>query len=265
MRHLVFYSGGLASWRVAYDLHKQGKDTHVLFTDTYLEDRDLYRFILEGFQILYGADLSFELGLIKDLPEPYEDLRRRKEILHQVSITVMASCNKVTWIGDNGQDVWDQFYNAKFLGNSRIAPCSKFIKQELAAAVLKDKYSSDDTVLYLGIGWAEAHRAKAPKANYAPFQVEMPLINEPYYTNEDHIALLDSLGVTVPRLYLQQFSHNNCGGFCVRGGQGHFKNLLEKNPKLYAYHEARERESSWIGVRSLTRFYASKLIKKITT
>lgn len=34
----------------------------------------------------------------------------------------------------------------------------------------------------------------------------------------------------------------NCGGFCVRAGQGHFANLLEKNPKLFLYHEQKEQE-----------------------
>jgi hypothetical protein len=38
------------------------------------------------------------------------------------------------------------------------------------------------------------------------------------------------------------FSHNNCGGFCIKAGQGHFKLLLEKMPERYAYHERKEQE-----------------------
>jgi hypothetical protein len=38
------------------------------------------------------------------------------------------------------------------------------------------------------------------------------------------------------------FSHNNCGGFCVKAGLAHFRNLLEKMPDRYAYHEAKEQE-----------------------
>ena len=34
----------------------------------------------------------------------------------------------------------------------------------------------------------------------------------------------------------------NCGGFCVRAGQGHFVNLLEQNPQLFLYHETKEQE-----------------------
>ena len=38
------------------------------------------------------------------------------------------------------------------------------------------------------------------------------------------------------------FSHNNCGGFCVKAGQKHFKLLLEKMPERYKYHEGKEEE-----------------------
>lgn len=34
----------------------------------------------------------------------------------------------------------------------------------------------------------------------------------------------------------------NCGGFCVRGGQGHFANLLKHNRDLFLYHEQREQD-----------------------
>lgn len=36
------------------------------------------------------------------------------------------------------------------------------------------------------------------------------------------------------------FAHNNCGGFCVRAGQGHFINLLQKKRDLYLFHEQKE-------------------------
>ena len=38
------------------------------------------------------------------------------------------------------------------------------------------------------------------------------------------------------------FPHNNCGGFCVKAGQAHFKHLLEQMPERYAYHENKEQE-----------------------
>ena len=53
---------------------------------------------------------------------------------------------------------------------------------------------------------------------------------------------LNDLGIETPKLYKLGFSHNNCGGFCVRAGQGHFKNLLEQKPELYKHHEEKEQE-----------------------
>lgn len=38
------------------------------------------------------------------------------------------------------------------------------------------------------------------------------------------------------------FTHNNCGGFCCRAGQGHFARLLEKFPDRFAYYEDKEEE-----------------------
>ncbi len=37
-------------------------------------------------------------------------------------------------------------------------------------------------------------------------------------------------------------AHDNCGGFCVKAGQAHFKHLLEVMPERYAYHEQKEQE-----------------------
>jgi hypothetical protein len=38
------------------------------------------------------------------------------------------------------------------------------------------------------------------------------------------------------------FSHNNCGGFCVKAGQGHFALLLRQLPEVYAHHEQKEED-----------------------
>ena len=53
--HLVFFSGGSASWYVANRVKQQyGKESlHLLFTDTLIEDNDLYRFIIETASKLY--------------------------------------------------------------------------------------------------------------------------------------------------------------------------------------------------------------------
>lgn len=46
-------------------------------------------------------------------------------------------------------------------------------------------------------------------------------------------------GIRKPRLYGMGFVHNNCGGMCVRAGQGQFAMPLDKRPALYMKHEAK--------------------------
>ncbi len=66
---------------------------------------------------------------------------------------------------------------------------------------------------------------------------EEPLIDKP-----DMLKALEAEGIAVPRLYSMGFPHNNCGGFCIKAGQAHFKLLLEKMPERYLYHEGKEEE-----------------------
>ena len=60
---------------------------------------------------------------------------------------------------------------------------------------------------------------------------------------KSHISkALKELGVDRPRLYDLGFSHNNCGGFCVKAGLGQFAHLLKVLPERYAHHEQKEHE-----------------------
>jgi len=65
---------------------------------------------------------------------------------------------------------------------------------------------------------------------------------EPYLTKTDMLMLLQETGIKPPRLYDLGFSHNNCGGFCVKAGQTQFKLLLQTMPQRYAEHEQQEEE-----------------------
>lgn len=204
MKHIVFYSGGLGSWATAKRvIERHGKEnTILLFTDTKMEDEDLYRFL---------DDTEKDFGM------------------------------KITRIAD-GRDVWEVFKDSRLIGNSRIAPCSHILKQKAASKWIKANFTPDEAVLYLGIDWTEEHRTVAPTKNWHPYKVEFPMCEEPYLTKNDVMNELKKTGIKLPRLYEKGFSHNNCGGFCVRAGQGHFANLLKQMPDRYAYHEKKEQE-----------------------
>ena len=53
---------------------------------------------------------------------------------------------------------------------------------------------------------------------------------------------LEDRGIVPPRLYRMGFDHNNCGGGCVKAGQGHFVRLLDRLPDVFATWEAKEQE-----------------------
>lgn len=204
LKHIVFYSGGIGSWAAAKRVAaKYGTDDLImLFTDTLIEDEDLYRFIDETTKEIGGQFVRVA----------------------------------------DGRDPWEVFRDKRFIGNSRIAPCSHVLKQETARKWITENFKPDECILYLGIDWTEMHRTAAPVKNWAPYTVKFPMCEEPYLTKIEMLEMLDKTGIKRPRLYEMGFAHNNCGGFCVRAGQGHFAKLLEMMPERYAYHEQKEEE-----------------------
>lgn len=204
MKHIVMYSGGIGSWAATKRVVKQhGKENVILlFTDTLIEDEDLYRFLQETSE-QFGCEL--------------------------------------VWLKE-GRDPWQVFKDVKWIGNSRVAQCSHLLKQKPSAQWIKAHFKPDECKLYVGIDWSEEHRLSSIVKHWEPYEVESPMCNEPYLSKTDMIAQLEQDGIEQPRLYKMGFSHNNCGGFCVRAGQAHFINLLKQKRDLYIYHESKEQE-----------------------
>lgn len=205
MKHIVFFSGGIGSYFTAKRvINKFGnQNVELLFTDTLIEDEDLYRFIEEA-----AAKLNARLIKIAD-----------------------------------GRTPWEVAKDVKFIPNSRIAQCSHLLKQKTAEKYIKENYLPDECILYLGIDWTEQHRQSAPIKNWNPYIVKFPLCEEPYLDKSEMLRILaEEDKIEIPRLYKLGFYHNNCGGFCFRAGIGHFKNLLEQMPERYQLHEKKEQE-----------------------
>lgn len=219
--HVIFFSGGKSSFTVAHLVKERyPRDNIVLyFTDTKWEDDDLYRFINEASDKLQLPMLTQSMGI-----------------------------NPIQLM-----------YKQKVLFNSRIGQCSTILKMKTAADYLKknkrpaihewrnEQYLkapfepsqegfAENTTLYFGIGWDEAHREGPIRKNWQPFNIDMPLIEE-VIDNEEVLKLYD---IRRPSLYDKGFVHNNCKGRCVKAGQGHFKNLYEKDPELFAEYKAQE-------------------------
>lgn len=196
------YSGGIGSWGAAWRVLNRYPETKpvLLFADTLIEDADLYRFLEEG-----AAALGCEL----------------------IKIT-------------EGRTPWEVFRDVRFLGNTRVDPCSRVLKREPLRRWLETNCDPGDTIVHLGMDYTEIHRYERAQPHWKPWMIAAPLCEPPYPSKRDIAAALSEFGIAPPRLYALGFPHNNCGGGCVKAGQGHFARLLRKLPAVYDEWERNE-------------------------
>jgi len=204
MKHVVMFSSGIGSWGAGKRVAaKHGKEnTILLFMDTKIEDEDNYRFLHEA-----ADNIGGELVVLAD-----------------------------------GRDPFQVFKDVKFMGNSRVDPCSKILKRELADKWIAKNFTVDTVRVYVGIDWTEEHRYTRMAARKLPWIYEAPLCNEPYMTKAQILEWAKSEGLEPPRMYLHGFQHANCGGFCIKSGQAQFKKLWETWPDRYLEMERKEEE-----------------------
>jgi len=219
-RHVVMLSGGIGSWaagkRVA---QKHGSNNlTLLFCDTLIEDWDCYRFLDDAV-----ANLGGEFVRLCD-----------------------------------GRDPWQVFRDEGTIANTRVDLCSRILKRDLSDKWLAEHCEPADTIVYLGIDWTEIHRfdnrhGRGAKNRYAKngWICEAPLCEPPYLDKRDLLAWASREGLTPSRAYEQGMSHDNCGGFCVKAGVGHFAQLLKMRPEIYRHHE--EQEAAFPGDRTILR------------
>lgn len=180
LRHVVMFSGGVGSWAAAKRVAARYGTTGLtlLFTDTLMEDEDLYRFLPQA-----AANVGGELVMIAE-----------------------------------GRTPWEVFFDERFLGNSRIDPCSKILKRQMADRWLAFNRHPSDTVVYVGIDWSEEHRftrLRDRKFAGGGWRYEAPLCEPPYLTKAQMFVEMKTV-IPLPRLYAMGFEHNNCGGFCIK-------------------------------------------------
>lgn len=172
----------------------------LLFADVLIEDEDLYRF---------NDDVAAHLG---------------------VPITRISK----------GLTPWELFDKQGMIGNSRSPLCSVMLKREPLDEWHRANCLEFSTTLYFGMDWTEAHRLESLRQRYPTWRCEAPMCEEPAWDKCKMLAELKLLGIRPPALYAFGFPHNNCGGFCVKGGQAQFALLLRTKPDRYAWHEAQE-------------------------
>lgn len=235
------FSGGVGSWAAAKRVvERHGTDDlTLLFCDTRMEDEDLYRFLYEAACNVFGVrSLSMALEVAQSTVAAEAARGDGSELL--LFASPWQRGRGLVWLSE-GRTPWDVYRDERIL-TQRFDPCSKLLKRERADTWIAQRFTPDDCIRYVGIDWTEEHRLTRLRERLAPWRVEGPLCNAPYVTKDDCLAWLRREGIEPPRLYGMGFSHNNCGGFCIKAGQGHFARLLRAMPERYAYHEQKERE-----------------------
>jgi hypothetical protein len=204
VKHVVQYGGGVTSWLVARRLVDEHgpENVVVLFADVKAEDEDLYRF---------NADVEGNLGL------------------------------KLTVVCD-GRTPQQVLRDVRWIGTAKVAPCSHLLKQVPCREWLTANTDPADTVLYVAIAWWESDRLPAIQKAWAPWTVEAPLCDPPYLDKRACIDEVRRAGMVEPRLYALGYEHNNCGGTCVRAGQGQWAHTLRVFPERFASWEQFEQE-----------------------
>jgi hypothetical protein len=221
MKYLISFSGGLGSfWSAKKMVDQYGKNNVIaLFIDVGWEDDDLYRFIHQTINVL-----DIKLIYVK-APYTPPELMKKENVIY----------------------------------NNRMANCTSILKMRLFKSILLNKdfkclgevfklntlivkgieflgtLTSINYNLVMGIDYTEAHRCQPIEKNYSKYgyTVLFPLVDDKNYHRKHIYDYLTKNCIEIPKMYKLGFSHNNCGGRCVKAGQGHFKKLLEKLPDRF--------------------------------
>lgn len=200
---VVQFSTGIGSGEVAYRaVAKYGVGNVVLLTaDTRVEDDDNWR---------YAREVHADLGH----PE----------------WVVLADGRTPMQVGRDKRCV----------PSNRMPVCSIELKIKLLRTHIDKRWTPESVDIMLGFDWTEEHRLTAALPYWQPYTVECPLMDPPYLAKPQLLARSRERDIEPPRLYAAGFSHANCGGGCVRGGQAAWRRLLFWNPERYAEWEAEE-------------------------
>jgi hypothetical protein len=197
MQYIVSLSGGVASAVAAERaIQRYGRGNVTLwFADTSWEDEDLHRFI-GNCMARWGGELV-----------TYTDGRTPLQVAEDRTI----------------------------IPNQRRAPCSVSLKTDPFRAFLRE--TSKPVTVLLGLDWHEPHRLARPKAIHEAtpgVTVDYPLLWKPLEYRPYQQVVRDDWGITPPRLYELGFSHNNCGGRCVKQGIAEWLRLRKHFPERFA-------------------------------
>ncbi len=265
-RRYTMFSAGQGSYRAAMidRLRNPSAEFGLVFTDTLYEDADAYRFLIEAAAQVLGRNLNWTVK-VEEFPDyrvsadvPIEEYHGNSEwraFLADLRDRACEALPELVWLVE-GRDPWEIFRDGRFLGNSLVDPCSRVGKREIADAWrMGNCYRTGEMFGHadhfaVGIGEHEAHRfddnkggGLGPRMFADGWLYHAPLMTEVGPGEESlFFAPLGHIGPAEPRLYGMGYTHNNCGGFCIKAGQAHWANRFRVSPERFAYDAMMERK-----------------------
>lgn len=198
----------------------------LLFNDVLAEDADTYRFLIEGAAIILDQPVPDALGDVLLLPPltSAENVERRRVMLAQIRERVMAALPGFVWLAD-GRTPWEAWRDARFIGNSRTAHCSAWLKARVGDAWVAQH--APHAALEYGMYFDEAHRILKLEAVKA--QDIGRALHDSGLLHSDIAQVAARHGLSLPQQYADNFTHANCSGLCCRAGKEHWAQKFAQN------------------------------------
>ena len=194
--NVVSFSSGLSSALTAVRvMERYWKGlTRLVFMDTLFEDEDNYRFMTD-----FERRFDVEIIRLTEGRNPYE-------VSHDESV----------------------------IPNQKLAPCTFRLKIDIFRAWLSEH--EKPLTVHIGYDFAEMHRCEATRRNYEAlgYTVDFPLLWLPIEYRPYTQVCRQDWGIEPPRMYELGYTHANCGGRCVKQGQGDWLRTLANFPERYA-------------------------------
>ena len=205
--NIVSFSSGLSSaltaWRV---FDRYGKDnTRFVFMDPLFEDEDNYRFMAD-----FERRFDVEIIRLSEGRNPYEVSR-----------------------------------DESVIPNQKLAPCTFRLKIQIFKKwLVQQEKDTDHITIHIGYDFSEMHHCEATRRNYEAlgYTVDFPLLWQPIEYRSYTQVCREDWGIDPPRMYEMGYTHANCGGRCVKQGQGDWLRTLANFPERYAEIEQWETE-----------------------
>ncbi len=141
----------------------------------------------------------------------------------------------------DGRTPWQVFRDVRLIGNTQKDPCSRVLKRELARKWMEENYPDPSSaVVVLGVHAEEIHRLPSMQAAWQPWTVLAPMCEGKVIGYSEMERWATQAGLWKQQLYKNGFPHANCGGRCIKQGQGGWVRLLELRPESFAEVEAEE-------------------------